>query len=267
MNYYPHHIGDFNNATRHLSRVERSLYRDMIDMYYDTEQPLTADFKLLCRKLMARTEEEVTGVEQVLNEFFTQAEQGWVHARCEQVIAEYREQSEKKSAAGKASAEARAAAKASAQTKAAQGSATGVEQVLDTRSTNQEPITNNQEPETKEKTNTPAAPKYSALDDLVSHGVDRQIASDWLAVRKSKKAAPTRTAIDGVLRELGKAGISPADGIRLCTERAWAGFSPEWLQPKGPQARASPSGAGQMSKAGQVTAANAMKWLEEQDAS
>lgn len=151
MNYYPHHIGDFNSATRHLSRIERSLYRDMIDMYYDTEQPLTADFKLLCRKLMARTEEEVTGVEQVLNEFFTQSEQGWIHARCEQVIAEYREQLEKKSAAGKASAEARAAAKAAAEAAKTQGSATDDEQALNNRSTNQEPRTINHKPETKGK--------------------------------------------------------------------------------------------------------------------
>ncbi|MCY3212700.1 DUF1376 domain-containing protein, partial [Acinetobacter baumannii] len=27
MNYYQHHIGDFNNATRHLSLIERAIYR------------------------------------------------------------------------------------------------------------------------------------------------------------------------------------------------------------------------------------------------
>ena len=42
MNYYQHHIGDFNNATRHLSLVERAIYRDLLDMYYDTEQPPTS---------------------------------------------------------------------------------------------------------------------------------------------------------------------------------------------------------------------------------
>lgn len=112
-----------------------------------------------------------------------------------------------------------------------------------------------------------AVPKYSALDDLVSNGVERRIACDWLAVRRSKKAAPTKTAIDGVLRELGKAGFSPADGIRLCSERAWARFNPDWLQSKGQPSRAHPHGTGQLSKPGQVTAVNAMKWLAEQDAS
>jgi len=30
MNYFPLHIGDFNSATRHLSRLERSIYLDLI---------------------------------------------------------------------------------------------------------------------------------------------------------------------------------------------------------------------------------------------
>lgn len=104
MNYYPHHIGDFNNATRHLTRIERSIYRDMIELYYDTELPLTLDIKGLCRKLIAQTEEESTAVQQVLNEFFTETEQGWHHARCELEINAYRTSISAKSAAGKASA-------------------------------------------------------------------------------------------------------------------------------------------------------------------
>ncbi|WP_139121453.1 YdaU family protein, partial [Acinetobacter baumannii] len=42
MNYYQHHIGDFNNATRHLSLIERAIYRDLLDMYYDTEKAIDA---------------------------------------------------------------------------------------------------------------------------------------------------------------------------------------------------------------------------------
>src|SRR5688572_8482858 len=102
MNFYPHHIGDFNNATRHLTRIERSIYRDLIELYYDTELPLSLDLKALCRKVLARTEEESTAVEQVLNEFFTKTAQGWHHARCEQEISDYHANISAKSAAGKA---------------------------------------------------------------------------------------------------------------------------------------------------------------------
>lgn len=146
MNYYPHHIGDFNNSTRHLTRIERSLYRDMIELYYDTEQPLTTDVKALCRRLIAKTEEEVTAVEQLLNEFFTETEQGWTHARCDTEICRYHENISNKSSAGKASAEARAAARAAAAAAQPRGNPTPVEQPLPSCSTNQEPVTKNQEP-------------------------------------------------------------------------------------------------------------------------
>jgi len=111
MNYYPHHIGDFNSATRHLTRTERSVYRDLIDLYYDTEHPLDASVDRLCRLVVAHSEEERTAVQQVLNEFFTESEKGWVHARCDKEIAKYHGLKEAKSAAGKASAAARARAK------------------------------------------------------------------------------------------------------------------------------------------------------------
>lgn len=104
MNYYPHHIGDFNNATRHLERIERSIYRDMLDMYYDTEKPLPLDKKLLCRKILARGDEEVEVVGLLLAEFFTETEQGWHHQRCECEIKEYYANISAKSVAGKASA-------------------------------------------------------------------------------------------------------------------------------------------------------------------
>ena len=104
MKYYPHHIGDFDRATKHLTRVERSIYRDLIELYYDAEQALALDFDSLCRKIIARSDEERTAVEQMLNEFFTKTEQGWYHDRCEEELEAYRNSTSQKSAAGKASA-------------------------------------------------------------------------------------------------------------------------------------------------------------------
>jgi uncharacterized protein YdaU (DUF1376 family) len=86
VNFYPHHIGDFNNATRHLTRIERSIYRDMIELYYDTENPLVSDIALLCRKLLARTEDEINAVKNLLIEFFEESPEGWFHTRCAEEI-------------------------------------------------------------------------------------------------------------------------------------------------------------------------------------
>lgn len=126
MKHYPHHIGDFDRATRHLTRIERSVYRDLIELYYDTEQQLTLDVNALCRRIIARTNEESTSVEQVLNEFFTKTPTGWYHARCEHEIEAYRANNSQRARAGKASAEAKRLKKL----QAINGASTCVEHVL-----------------------------------------------------------------------------------------------------------------------------------------
>ncbi|WP_420106533.1 YdaU family protein [Herbaspirillum huttiense] len=149
MKYYSHHIGDFDRATRHLTRIERSVYRDLLDVYYDTEQQLTLDLQALCRKIIARSSEEVTAVEQVLNEFFTKTPTGWYHERCEEEIEEYRASTSQKSAAGKASAIKRAMKKQLAMggcptldERDFNERSTDVERASNGESTNQEPLTN-----------------------------------------------------------------------------------------------------------------------------
>jgi len=142
MNYYPHHIGDFDRATRHLTRIERSVYRDLLDVYYDTEEQLVAEEKQLCRKILASTEEEQDAVRNVLNEFFHLTPHGWYHDRCEAEIETYRKSTSQKSTAGKASAAARAAKRE----QAINGNPTAVEQTLNGTPTNQEPRTKNQKP-------------------------------------------------------------------------------------------------------------------------
>ena len=222
MNYYPHHIGDFNNATRHLTRTERSVYRDLIDLYYDTEQSLTLDIKTLCRKILAHTEEDSTAVEQVLNEFFTKTESGWYHDRCEVEIAEYRRSISGKSAAGKASAAKRASERAERLANL-NASSTAVEQPLNSvgsfvqLTSNQEPVTSNH----KRKVPSPALDLFPEVDE--------RIVADFKALRAKKKAPVTATAIAGIKREADAAGLSLEDALRICCERGWAGFESKWI--------------------------------------
>lgn len=149
MNYYSHHIGDFDRATRHLTRTERSVYLDLIFTYYDTEQPLTADMAALCRKIVARSEEEKAAVLAVLDEFFTSTPAGWYHDRCEEELDAYRKSNTQKSAAGKASAAARAERRQQAINGNQTSVPTSVERCSNGTPTNQEPRTKNKEPETK----------------------------------------------------------------------------------------------------------------------
>lgn len=90
MNFYNFHINDFNAATRHLSHLERSFYRDLIDMYYDTEKPITGDLVALCRRLAVRTDDERQALQNVLDEFFTLKNGSYRHARIDREIKNYR---------------------------------------------------------------------------------------------------------------------------------------------------------------------------------
>lgn len=147
MHYYPHNIGDFDKATRHLKRIERSVYRDMLDLYYDTEKPLPLDIGWICRRIIATSNEELTAVEQVLNEFFIKTPDSWFHARCDAEIIDFKNNQSQKSAAGKASAAARQLRKE----QALNGRLTDVEQTNHGASTKQNQETETK-PETKENT-------------------------------------------------------------------------------------------------------------------
>jgi uncharacterized protein YdaU (DUF1376 family) len=136
VNFYQKHIGDFNNATRHLTRVERSLFSDAIELYYDTEKPLTSDFDRLARLLLANSDEEKNALKQVLGEFFTLTDEGYFNKRCNEEIVKYQAFKDSRSKAGKASAEQRAIK-----------NSTRVEQVFNTDPTNQYPITTTNKPD------------------------------------------------------------------------------------------------------------------------
>lgn len=174
MHFYPHNIPDFNNATRHLTRVQRSVYRDAIERYYDKEEPLDgSDFNKLCRVLLCISDEEITSLRIVLDEFFILVDGQYRHERCDIEIAKYRSNSTAKARAGKASAEARKNKRN-----------THVEHVLNSveQNNNQKPITNNQEPILKDKELiTPqAAP---------SKKIGRRLADDWKPDKQYWEAA------------------------------------------------------------------------------
>jgi uncharacterized protein YdaU (DUF1376 family) len=87
MNFYKHHIGDYAQATAHLSFVEDAAYSRMIRKYYAEEKPLPADIRAVQRLVGARTKEEKQAVEDVLNEFFDLLDDGWHNKRCDAELA------------------------------------------------------------------------------------------------------------------------------------------------------------------------------------
>lgn len=56
---------------------------------------------------------------------------------------------------------------------------------------------------------------------------DETVWRDWLRVRGRNPL--TQTAWSGMTNEASKAGISPAEAVRICAERGWRGFRADWL--------------------------------------
>ncbi len=162
MHYYRYNIGDFDRATRHLTRTERSIYRDLLDLYYDTEARISLDMTAVCRLVLARSDEERTAVEQVLTEFFSRTATGWFHSRCEDEIADYHANQSQKATAGKASA----AAKRLRKQQALNENSTGVEQTNNGASTKHKPLTTKQKEEDQEPLSAAQTDDPSRFDEF-----------------------------------------------------------------------------------------------------
>lgn len=91
MHFYMFNPADFNNSARHLSLVERAIYRDLIDMYYHSEQAIdTSDMDKLARRLLCTSEEYRASLEYVLDEFFVKRGKRHHHHRIDKEIKAYR---------------------------------------------------------------------------------------------------------------------------------------------------------------------------------
>jgi|DEB19_MinimDraft_2_1074335.scaffolds.fasta_scaffold11085_3 uncharacterized phage protein (TIGR02220 family) len=89
MHYYQHHIGDYAQATAHLSMLEDAAYSRMLRWYYAEEKPLPADAAAVCRLVRATSKQERDAVEVVLSEFFELREDGHHQKRADAEIAKH----------------------------------------------------------------------------------------------------------------------------------------------------------------------------------
>jgi hypothetical protein len=66
-----------------------------------------------------------------------------------------------------------------------------------------------------------------SLSELCSN---KQLISDWLKIRKVKKAVNTETAFNGFIREQEKSNLSVEEVLTFCVEKSWSGFKSEWVK-------------------------------------
>lgn len=70
MNYYRRYLGDYMRDTMHLSMIEHGAYTLLLDAYYASEKPLSAEYDALYRVCRAMSRHEQEAVKAVADRYF-----------------------------------------------------------------------------------------------------------------------------------------------------------------------------------------------------
>lgn len=184
MHYYQFNIGDYAKATRHLSNTEDLAYRRLIDLYYDKELPLVKDVSKLSRLINMRENQE--DIKTILEDFFTETEEGYQQSRIEHEIASYHAKADAARANGKKGGrprkpkpnpeETEVKAKETQSVNLANPEETQVEAKKSGLKAKHKPLTNNQEPVTnKDKDMSAKADSDQVIDsetEVIDLGYD-----------------------------------------------------------------------------------------------
>lgn len=92
-------------------------------------------------------------------------------------------------------------------------------------------IPENSTPDKVESSASPQ-PKFSFKTELKKHGVSEESATEFMQVRKAKKATNTKNAFESLLSESQKANLTLAQSIDYCLKRQspWGAFKASWFQ-------------------------------------
>lgn len=140
MHYYKRNLGDYAKKAGRLSMLQHGSYTLLIDACYDREQFPTLEEAI--EWTWASSKEEIEAVEFVLRKFFVLEDGLYVQKRIQEEIAEYHD----KSLTNKRIAQERETKRKENSTNRAQG--------VNEPPPNHKPITNNQEPLTKNQIKT-----------------------------------------------------------------------------------------------------------------
>ena len=206
MHYYQFNIGDYKSATTHLTNEEDLAYRRLLDMYYDSENKIPLDTEWVARRIRV----EASVIRDVLNDMFVRHEDGYFHARCEEIINAYHAMAEKNRTNGRKGG----------RKKNPVGNPVATEsQPIAKATINHKPITNNQELIKKTTVEAPA-------------GVTPETWAAFVQQRKTKKAQITQLVLDSIAKQASLASWSLEDALKEIVVRNWTSFNAEWVKGK-----------------------------------
>ena len=209
MHYYQHNIADYRKDTTHLSLLEHGVYRQLLDWAYLDNDPIPKETETVYRRLSARTGEEKNAVNIVLSEFFT-LEIGYTQKRAEI----------EKQAYERKAATARIAGKLGGRPKKTEEVISGLTELTDSEA-NHKPLTINHKPKERGE----RAKALPRPDD-----VDLQVWTDWVQLRKAKKAPVTETVLKTARKEAALADMPLMAFLEIWCARGSVGLEASWLR-------------------------------------
>lgn len=219
MHYYTFRVKDYISKTSFLEPLEDIAYRRMLDHIYLTEEALPSEIDQIAMLIRMRSHTDC--IANVLRMFFVLTDDGYINDKAQKEIEAYHCKSEK----AKASANARWSKKSSKDNNL-DGDANALQPQSESNA-NHKPITNNQEPYIQDK-----PVKFVFKNELIKMGAEEKLASEWLVVRKNKKASNTETAFNTFVSQVEKSGLDVNTVLKICIVKSWSGFNRTWVKPE-----------------------------------
>jgi hypothetical protein len=70
---------------------------------------------------------------------------------------------------------------------------------------------------------------FSFMKSLLDLGANKDLVTDWIKVRKNKKATNSETAFNGFKNQYELTGLNINQVLTECIEKSWSGFKAEWM--------------------------------------
>ena len=227
MHYYRFSIGDYARSTRHLSNDEDLAYRRLLDMYYENEGPIPLETQWVARRIRMDSDT----VQTLLDDMFQRTDEGYRHPRCDAEIEEYHKQAERNRANGKRGGRPKSVTKQQDENPVGFQSEPAPNPVV-TLTTNQEPLTINQDLSSKDDCASGdalkpdhVAEKWNEIAGSIGRPKIRGLTPERRQLVRGRIA---QYQIEDFVTVFGKVTESPF----LRGERSWQGATFDWVMKK-----------------------------------
>ena len=75
---------------------------------------------------------------------------------------------------------------------------------------------------------TPPLKKFNFQNSLIDYGFKKELVTDWLKVRKTKRATNTETAFNGFINIVESSVRDKNEIMTTCVEKSWTSYKDDW---------------------------------------